>query len=111
MIKMIMVVIIFPKKGLLPPGKRLSGPFLREGFNGFFCFWSKIGMINCYYTLMSALIQNKKATLNYEILESFEAGIELFGFEVKSLRQKRGELAAAHITVRGGEAYLIGMQI
>ena len=60
---------------------------------------------------MSVLIQNKKAGLNYEILENFEAGIELLGFEVKALRQKRGELAAAHVTVRGGEAYLIGMQI
>ncbi len=60
---------------------------------------------------MSNLVQNKKAGLNYEILESFEAGIELFGFEVKSLRQKRGELTAAHVSVRGGEAYLLGMQI
>jgi SsrA-binding protein len=60
---------------------------------------------------MVALIQNKKARLNFEILESLEAGIELFGFEVKAIRQKRGELAAAHVSVRGGEAYLLGMQI
>ncbi|HEY4511998.1 MAG TPA: SsrA-binding protein SmpB [Candidatus Paceibacterota bacterium] len=60
---------------------------------------------------MSALITNKKAGFNYEILETFSAGIELFGFEVKSVRAGQGELAAAHVTVRGGEAFLIGATI
>ena len=58
-----------------------------------------------------SLIDNKKAHLNYEILEEFEAGIELLGPEVKSLRNKLGKLEGAHITVRGGEAYLIGASI
>jgi SsrA-binding protein len=58
-----------------------------------------------------ALIQNKKVTLNYEIREKFEAGIELFGFEVKALRNKQGSLEGAHVTVRGGEAYLMGAHI
>lgn len=57
------------------------------------------------------LIENKKARLNYEILEEFEAGIELLGFEVKSLRAGRGKLDGAHVTVRGGEAYIIGMHV
>ena len=60
---------------------------------------------------MSRLIENKKIRLNYEILETFEAGMELFGFEVKSLRAKNGSLKGSHVTVRGGEAYLIGMHI
>lgn len=60
---------------------------------------------------MAVLIQNKKIKLNYEILEEFEAGMDLLGFEVKSLREKRGSLDGAHITVRGGEAYLIGVTI
>jgi SsrA-binding protein len=60
---------------------------------------------------VSALIYNKKATFNYEILETFEAGLELLGCEVKSLRAKRGSLEGAHITVRGGEAFLIGAHI
>jgi len=34
------------------------------------------------------LIQNKKAYFNYEILEKMEAGIELLGFEVKSLKKR-----------------------
>ncbi len=49
--------------------------------------------------------------MDYEILEEFEAGLELLGPEVKSLRNKLGKLEGAHITVRGGEAYLIGASI
>ncbi len=60
---------------------------------------------------MSALVYNKKATFNYEILETFEAGLELLGTEVKALRAKRGSLEGSHVTVRGGEAFLIGAQI
>jgi len=56
---------------------------------------------------MSALLENKKVYFNYEVLESYDAGIELFGFEVKSLRTKKGSLEGSHITMRGGEAYLI----
>ena len=57
------------------------------------------------------LIEHKKARLNYEILEEYEAGLELFGFEVKSLRAGRGTLEGSHVGVRGGEAYVIGMNI
>lgn len=60
---------------------------------------------------MPTLIENKKARLNYEILEQYEAGIELSGFEVKSLRNKRGSLDGAHVVVRGGEAYLLNAHI
>jgi SsrA-binding protein len=58
-----------------------------------------------------SLIQNKKAHFNYEILEKTEAGIELLGFEVKSLKNGQGNLEGAHITIRGNEAFVIGMQI
>ncbi len=58
-----------------------------------------------------ALVENKKAYLNYEILEEYEAGLELLGGEVKALRCKLGKLDGAHITVRGCEAYLIGASI
>ncbi|MFZ2523638.1 MAG: SsrA-binding protein SmpB [Minisyncoccia bacterium] len=58
-----------------------------------------------------SLIVNKKAGLNYEILDKYVAGIELFGFEVKSLKKSQGSLEGAYVTVRGGEAYLIGMFI
>ena len=58
-----------------------------------------------------SLIEHKKARMDYEILEEYEAGLELLGGEVKSLRAKLGKLDGSHITVRGGEAYLIGASI
>ena len=58
-----------------------------------------------------SLVENKKVHFNYEILERYEAGIELLGVEVKSLRAKRASLEGSHVTVRGGEAYLVGMTI
>ncbi|MEX0673016.1 MAG: SsrA-binding protein SmpB [Candidatus Paceibacterota bacterium] len=58
-----------------------------------------------------ALIQNKKFHLNFEAQETFEAGIELFGFEVKSVRNKLGSLDGAYVIVRGGEAYLVNTYI
>jgi len=57
------------------------------------------------------LIQNKKAYFNYEILEKMEAGIELLGFEVKSLKKGQGSLEGSHVTVRGNEVFIINMQI
>lgn len=60
---------------------------------------------------MSQLVENKKAYFDYEILEKFEAGVELRGFEVKALRLKRGSLLGARVIVRGGEAFVVGMDI
>lgn len=58
-----------------------------------------------------SLIENKKAGLRFEILETYVAGMELTGAEVKSLRAKRGSLEGARVIVRGGEAYVAGMTI
>ena len=60
---------------------------------------------------MRNLVENKKARFNYEILETFEAGMELFGFEVKSLRAGHGSLEGAFVGIRGGEAYLLNATI
>ena len=57
------------------------------------------------------LIANKKAYLNYEILDTFNAGLELFGFEVKSIRGRQGSLEGARVVIRGGEAFLVGASI
>ncbi len=56
---------------------------------------------------MTALVDYKKARFNYEILETFEAGIELFGIEVKSLKKGQGSLDGSHVLVRGGEAFAV----
>lgn len=58
-----------------------------------------------------SLIRNKKVTLKYEILEKYEAGIELLGHEVKTIKSGRGSLDGAYVIVRGGEAYLINVEI
>lgn len=58
-----------------------------------------------------SLIENKKARLRFEILETYVAGMELTGAEAKSLRQKHGSLEGARVVVRGGEAFLLGMTI
>ncbi len=55
-----------------------------------------------------ALVTNKKASYNYELGEKMTAGIELFGYEVKSLRGGQGSLEGSYVIVRGGEAFLIG---
>ncbi len=57
------------------------------------------------------LIENKKFSLKYAPVESFAAGIELSGQEVKALRNRLGSLEGARVVVRGGEAFLTGMTI
>lgn len=57
------------------------------------------------------LIESKKLHLTYIIQESYQAGIELFGFEVKALRKKQGSLDGAKVLIRGGEAFLVGVYI
>ncbi len=57
------------------------------------------------------IAQNKKARHDYFILETLEAGIELFGTEVKSLRQGRVSLTDAYASVDNGEVYVKGMNI
>lgn len=60
---------------------------------------------------MKAYIQNRKAHFNFEILETFEAGLVLQGFEAKSIRAGKGKLEGAHVIIRGGEAFLVGTSI
>ena len=60
---------------------------------------------------MPHLIENRKAKFEYEILEKFEAGIELLGFEVKSLKNGRASLEGAFVIIRGNEAFLTGAHI
>lgn len=57
------------------------------------------------------VLENKRVGFDYTILEEMEAGLELFGFEVKSLRAGQGSLKGARVVARGGEAYLVGATI
>jgi len=54
---------------------------------------------------------NKKARYNYFIEDTFEAGIALEGWEVKSLRDRRAQLTESYVHVRNGEAWLFGAHI
>lgn len=58
-----------------------------------------------------SLVKNDKAHLDFEILETIQAGLELLGTEVKTLRAGRGSLKGARVIARGGEAYLVGATI
>ena len=60
---------------------------------------------------MAHYAENRKARFDYEILEKYEAGIELLGVEVKSVRNGRMSLEGAFVIVRGGECFLINAQI
>lgn len=60
---------------------------------------------------MSVWLKHKKVNLEYEILETLEAGISLLGLEVKSIKEHKGSLEGAHVTVRGHEVYVINMHI
>ena len=57
------------------------------------------------------LVEYKKAFLKYAPIESFAAGLELMGQEVKALRSKQGSLDGSRVVVRGGEAFIVGMTI
>jgi len=60
---------------------------------------------------MANYAENRKARFDYEILEKYEAGIELLGTEVKSVRGGQMSLEGAFVIVRGGEAFLINANI
>ena len=60
---------------------------------------------------MHALSENRRAKFDYEILETFEAGIELLGTEVKSVKESRINLAGSYALVREGGAWLINADI
>jgi SsrA-binding protein len=59
----------------------------------------------------STIALNKKARHEYFIEDRLEAGLALQGWEVKSLREGRVQLTDSYITIRNGEAWLLGLHI
>ena len=57
------------------------------------------------------IVRNKTATRNYKLGESFQAGIVLEGWEVKSLREKKVDVKNSYVTFKKNEAWLIGIKI
>ena len=58
---------------------------------------------------MTIYSENKKGTFDYEIIERFEAGLVLFGQEVKSIKTGHINLSGAFITLASGEPFLVGV--
>ena len=58
-----------------------------------------------------AVAVNKKAYHNFELVEKFEAGLELLGTEVKSLRAGQADLNGSYARIRRGECWLVGASI
>ena len=60
---------------------------------------------------MTQLASNKKAYFDYEILETYEAGIELKGYEVKSIKAGHINLAGSYVVIKDGQAWLLNADV
>lgn len=60
---------------------------------------------------MNDFVVNRRATFDYEILDTLEAGIELYGYEVKAVKSGHASLAGAFAIIRQEEAWLINATI
>jgi SsrA-binding protein len=60
---------------------------------------------------MANIAENRRARFDYEISDTFEAGIELRGYEVKSAKSGRLQIAGARVLIRGSEAWLVNSHI
>lgn len=56
-------------------------------------------------------IENKRAFFDYQILEKMEAGINLYGAEVKAIRLGHADLSGSFVRIIGSEAYLVNAKI
>lgn len=54
---------------------------------------------------------HRRAHFDYDILDTFEAGLVLVGHEVKAIRLGRAKLEGGHVVVRDGEALLVGISV
>ncbi len=54
------------------------------------------------------IVANRRARHDYFIEDRIEAGLSLMGWEVKSLREGRAQLAESYVTIMNGEAFLVG---
>lgn len=70
---------------------------------------------NSFFSVQSSSVKliarNRKARHDYHVLDTVEAGLELVGTEVKSLRGGEASIAEAYVVIEGGEAYVLGMTI
>jgi len=60
---------------------------------------------------MKIFSENKKALFDYEVLEKYEAGLVLFGQEVKSIKTGHINLSGSYVTLNSGEPFLVGVKV
>ena len=60
---------------------------------------------------MKIIARNKKASFNYFLLDTFEAGIVLQGTEIKSVRENKVNIGDAHCIIRKEELFIVNMHI
>jgi SsrA-binding protein len=69
----------------------------------------------CYYVSiekdMKIYSENKKAGFDYEVLDTFQAGIVLFGQEVKSIKTGHINLSGSYVVINGEEPFLVGVKV
>ncbi|HEY5701824.1 MAG TPA: SsrA-binding protein, partial [Gammaproteobacteria bacterium] len=59
----------------------------------------------------NTIVVNKQARFDYFIEDTLESGLALEGWEVKSLRESRVQLAEAYVVLKDGEAWLLGAHV
>ena len=60
---------------------------------------------------MGTIAENRRARFDYEISDTYDAGVELFGHEVKSAKSGHFQIAGARVLIRNGEAWLVNSHI
>lgn len=59
----------------------------------------------------NVIARNRRASFDYQLLDTYEAGVVLSGWEVKSLRMGKADLADSYVLIKDGEAWLLGSHI
>ena len=60
---------------------------------------------------MNSITENRRSSYDYEILETYEAGLVLFGFEVKAVKTGHVNLTGSFVTLKSGELFLTNASI
>lgn len=60
---------------------------------------------------MKIYSENKKAGFDYTVVEKFQAGMVLFGQEVKSIKTGHINLSGSYVSIKGNEPYLLGVKV
>ena len=60
---------------------------------------------------MNILCTNKKASFKYSIIKKLEAGLNLQGWEVKSIKQGHAQISESYVSIKNNQAYLINAHL